>query len=87
MADLCISEFSQTYMATVEVFKTNVCTRPAARQLAAILKRAMPGCRFTFDLEDSDRILRVEYGTQGFEVSAVICLLKRFRYRCEQLPD
>jgi hypothetical protein len=45
----------------VEVFRTNVpedggCAREIVKELSALL----PGCRINFDLDDCDRILRIE---------------------------
>ncbi len=44
----------------VEIFKTNVPDPLQADQLVTLLYRYFPGCRINFDLEDCDRILRVE---------------------------
>lgn len=63
----------------VEVFKTNVQERAAATLVAA-LHWHLPSCRINFDLEDCDRILRVE----GKSVlhGAVIELLNTYGYDC-----
>jgi len=44
----------------VEVFKTNVNNRREAQKLVMLLQDNFPGSRINFDLEDCDRILRVE---------------------------
>ncbi len=44
----------------VEVFATNVEEVAKANRLVAVLQQHLPGCRINFDLEDCDRILRVE---------------------------
>ena len=44
----------------VEVFKTNVEHRELAEQLASILRGRFAFCKINFDLEDCDRILRIE---------------------------
>lgn len=44
----------------VAVFKTNVQEQHQARKMADILLRHFPGCRIDFDLEDCDKVLRVE---------------------------
>jgi hypothetical protein len=46
--------------AMVEVFKTNVRGKRQARVLLDILSDRFPLFRINFDLEDCDRILRVE---------------------------
>ena len=44
----------------VEVFKTNVQEISQANRLLALLHQHFPGSKITFDLEDCDKILRVE---------------------------
>lgn len=44
----------------VEVFKTNVQEHELAKQLTAELLSHFPQCKINFDLQDCDRILRVE---------------------------
>lgn len=44
----------------VEVFKTNVEDKVLAEKILEILNRELPECRINFDLDDCDRILRVE---------------------------
>ena len=45
---------------TVEVFKTNVRQKRQARVLLNILAKQFPRFKINFDLEDCDKILRVE---------------------------
>jgi len=66
----------------VEVFKTNVQERKAPILLAA-LSNAFPGCRINFDLEDCDRVLRIE-GTD-FCNEAIISMLNAHNCICEIL--
>lgn len=47
-------------MAMVEVFCTNVQEPEAAALLIVKLQLLLPGALFHFDLDDCDRILRVE---------------------------
>jgi len=44
----------------VEVFKTDIHQQKQALRLLAVLSQKFPRCRINFDLEDCDRILRVE---------------------------
>ncbi|MBZ4189033.1 hypothetical protein K7B07_09030 [Niabella sp. 3A5MI-3] len=46
--------------ASVEVFKTNVVNKPVANRLKRALEKLLPHSRISFDLEDCDRVLRVE---------------------------
>jgi hypothetical protein len=47
-------------MKTVEVFKTNVQEVDRARQLTARLLAYFPQHKINFDLQDCDKVLRVE---------------------------
>jgi hypothetical protein len=44
----------------VEVFRTNVQEISQANRLVALLHQHFPGSKINFDLEDCDKILRVE---------------------------
>jgi hypothetical protein len=44
----------------VDVFKTNIPDRETAGKIRDQLELKIPGARINFDLEDCDRILRVE---------------------------
>ncbi|WP_207426213.1 hypothetical protein [Pedobacter sp. SYSU D00535] len=46
--------------ATVEVFRTNVESQEQAQLLTNLLLRHLPDSAVNFDLEDCDKILRVE---------------------------
>ena len=66
----------------VEVFKTNVQEHMAIALLGA-LSAAFPHCRINFDLEDCDRILRVEGSNICNET--IIQLLNAHEFHCEVL--
>ena len=44
----------------VEIFKTNVEDLQEAMHLTDKLQRMLPACKINFDLQDTDRILRIE---------------------------
>ena len=46
----------------VEIFKTNVEINTDAKAIVSILQRQFPHHKINFDLEDCDRILRIEGG-------------------------
>lgn len=57
----------------VEVFKTNVPDQAVAQQLLAAFGQHLPDSKINFDLEDCDRILRVESETvNGQEIVALV---------------
>ncbi|MGN6638131.1 MAG: methyltransferase type 11 [Mucilaginibacter sp.] len=45
---------------TVEVFKTNVRYKRQAKMLLEVLSTSFPRFKINFDLEDCDKILRIE---------------------------
>ena len=67
----------------VEVFKTNVRQRRQASRILAQMSKRFPGYDLHFDLEDCDRILRVE----GREVppEAIMELVRQRGYLCQVL--
>ena len=67
----------------VEVFKTNVQHRELAEQLAAILRRRFVFSKINFDLEDCDKILRVE--DKQVCVETIIEILSTHGLECEVL--
>jgi hypothetical protein len=44
----------------IEVYKTDVKTKEEASHIAALLQFVISDCIINFDLEDCDRILRIE---------------------------
>jgi hypothetical protein len=69
----------------VEVFKTNIFNDAEAQELAFIISDKFPGISINFDLEDCDKILRVE-GHQ-FNSHQIIDLVTRQGYSCAVLED
>jgi len=71
----------------VEVFKTNVSNmRRAANTLDALHSKFHP-YKANFDLEDCDRILRVESKNGTLRVAALLKFLKERDIQAEVLPD
>ena len=75
-------------MLDLEIFRTSLnCPDVAAalrRQLAAQLP---PGTRISFDLDDCDRVLRVQTPGPPLDVARVVATLRESGYLCEPLPD
>jgi len=67
----------------VEVFKTNVYGVEDAAMLIPRLAVHFPGSRITLDLEDCDKVLRIE----GADVlpSRIITILNSMNYQCHVL--
>lgn len=69
----------------VEVFKTNVRQRDRAQQLTSTLYHRFPLLKVDFDLEDCDKILRIE-GSHIYS-KLIIELISANWAECEVLPD
>ncbi|GAB4023925.1 hypothetical protein GCM10028773_43530 [Spirosoma koreense] len=67
----------------VEVFKTNVQNMDVSKRLIQILFEHIQADRISFDLEDCDRVLRVE-GPRIIP-ALIIDLVNRLGYQCELL--
>ena len=74
-------------MVMVEVFKTNVEDCSQAYLLIEQIHKTYTHYKANFDLEDCDRILRVESNLSGIEPSLLISLLSEFGYDAEILQD
>jgi hypothetical protein len=70
----------------VEVFKTNVVDPERAKWLVNQLERDFTNCKFNFDLDDCDRILRVMFQDK-IQSHLLIDLLKNAGCIAEVLPD
>jgi hypothetical protein len=71
----------------VEVFKTGVTDPAVADLLREHIHRTFPRYRANFDLEDCDRILRVEHPGGQVRTEAVIGLLSDLGTHAVVLPD
>jgi hypothetical protein len=61
----------------VEVFKTNVKNKKAAKQLLKMLHSQLPACHFNFDLDDCDRVLRAQSENCPVEINCIIQILRQ----------
>ncbi|MCF3109413.1 hypothetical protein LL912_11555 [Niabella sp. CC-SYL272] len=71
-------------MKRIEIFRTNVFDKATARMLVRNLKRVFPRSKINFDLEDCDRILRIE-SRQPIDIRRVHFSLKLEGYRADIL--
>ena len=69
----------------VEIFKTNIQKKEEAVLILEKLNRCFPGCVINFDLEDCDKVLRIE-GHQ-FSPGEIIEILSENNYQCEILKE
>lgn len=69
----------------IEVLRTNVQSEITARYLVGIIQSQYPDQRVNFDLNDCDRILRIQSACPRLE--AIIHLLNKEGFQAELLPD
>ena len=67
----------------IEVFKTNVENTGDASDIVQMLLQHFPASRINFDLQDCDKILRVE--GKDFSTDKVLMLLKENGFYCSIL--
>jgi predicted RNA binding protein with dsRBD fold (UPF0201 family) len=70
----------------VEVFKTNVRHKKAAKEVLRALGQAFPHCKANFDLEDCDHVLRIEC-RGALSLEKLLDLMKELGVELEKLPD
>ena len=75
-------------LPAVEVFQTNVSSPSLATTIIRALQTRFAGLKATFDLDDCDRVLRVEspYGEPALWAQ-VIALVRGFGVQIEVLPE
>jgi hypothetical protein len=71
----------------VEVFKTNVSDPNQAIMILEKIHKNFAGYQANFDLEDTDRILRVKSANGVVQSSRLIDLLCDYGFNAEVLPD
>jgi len=67
----------------IEVFKTNVQEFSEARMLVALLSRHFPNSKINFDLDDCDKVLRVE--GNNLRIEKVMTLVTQRGFLCTVL--
>lgn len=67
----------------VSVYKTNVNTKTKLRKVKPVLNRILLNSKWNFDLEDCDKILRVE--SQKSQSGLLISELYKIGIHCEEL--
>jgi hypothetical protein len=71
----------------IEVFKTNVADKHQAKMLVASIQETFADHKANFDLDDCDKILRVQCTNGDLCPSTIIHLLARLGFYAEVLPD
>lgn len=71
----------------VEVFKTDIVDEDRVKVLMDLIHHAFSDLQANFDLEDCDKVLRVEAADGIIEPFTIIEFLQRFGVTAEVLPD
>jgi hypothetical protein len=74
-------------MSIVQVFKTNIPDTMAAGNILADLRQTLPNCHINFDLNDCDRIFRIESKRFHIADTYIQLLFEDYGYQCEPLGD
>ena len=67
-------------MRTVEVFKTNVAHKKAAKAIMEEIGIHQHTYKCNFDLDDCDKILRIENASGNVDVKLIFSILKKNNY-------
>lgn len=67
----------------IYVFKTSVTSEMQAKQLKPHIDKILPKAKWNFDLEDCDRILRID--RKENVILPITSLLKKHHFDCEEL--
>ncbi|UKJ07667.1 hypothetical protein [Solitalea lacus] len=71
----------------VEVFKTNIANKAQALQVSELLSQSFENYYVNIDLEDCDKVLRVECKIGNVDASKLIAFLKKLGFDAVVLPD
>ncbi len=74
-------------MNIVKVFKTDVQDRISAVQIVSYLQRQFVQFKINFDLDDCDKILRIESRNGMIPETDIQRHIAIFGHYCEPLPD
>lgn len=69
----------------IEIFKTNITKRALSKKVTKHLLEIFPNASINIDLEDCDKILRVENSAQNFAPQQIIESVKEMGFECEVL--
>lgn len=73
-------------MKTIGVYKTNVDDPSRAKTIVQEIRRILPGSDPSIDLEDCDKVLRIEHAEGRINELKLTEIFARFGYNLEMLP-
>lgn len=71
----------------IEVFRTNITTANEAVQVLAVFADRYPQYQINFDLDDCDKVMRVQSQRTAINANAVCQLIDQLGHYAEVLPD
>ena len=81
------AEETQNDFKMIEIYKTNITKKEHALSIEQKIKKRFPHYHITFDLEDCDRILRIDTFDQILNHNAILELVTEKSFYIEVLPD
>jgi len=84
---LQVASINTEYSRVVEIFRTNVSDASEANSIARNLLGHFPSCKITFDLDDCDRILRIEGRGCDINITSILEIVKGQHYEIELIVD
>lgn len=73
--------------SNVEIFKTDVSSELIGEIILSKLKNNFPAYKVNFDLDDCDKILRVESKNGNIEVNKILVLVEENRVMIELITE
>jgi hypothetical protein len=73
-------------MTTVGVYKTDVTDKTEAGTIANVINRQLPESEVSFDLDDCDKVLRIERFNGEIDEKQIRNILEKFGRHIEPLP-
>ena len=71
----------------VEIFKTDVQHRIKSEKILAKLNKSFPAYTINFDLDDCDKILRVESNNGSIDIESILTIVHESRAEIELILD
>lgn len=73
-------------MNTVRVYKTDIDDKSKAETILDAIRQDLPGSIPSLDLEDCDKVLRIESKQENIDAPAIKNILASYGYTMEPLP-
>lgn len=69
----------------IEIFKTDIQEQGQAEKVSGVLANLLPNARISFDLDDQDKVLRIE--NPDIDTDAVVAAVRDLGFKCSVIPD